>query len=164
MRIRLADEDRERLGLEQEWIEGFSATRFMMADAEALEVGGYDPDEFLEDLAGRPVVRGGEPVMEPELDGDGSQVLVDGKPKMIQARRVSARTRRAIVWLAVRRAGSTVPFSEFDVQVNGIRYEKDDEDQVGKEPAAAPVSPKRASATRSRSSRSSASNPGKSRS
>lgn len=162
MRIRLADEDRERLGIEQEWIEAFSPTRFMLADAEALEDAGYDPDEFLEDLGGRPIIRDGEPVMDPELDDDGNQVLVDGKPKLVERRRIATRTRRALLWLAVRRAGSKVSFADFDIQLNELRYEAEDEAPAGKVDTAARPSRKRVTATGSRSSKSSASSRGNS--
>lgn len=161
-RIRLSDEDRERLGLKQEWIESFDVERFMLADAELLEANGYDPDEFMDDLQGQPVVRDGQPVMVAEFDSDGNEVLVDGKPKMHQKVKRSFRLRRALVWLAVRKAGLTVSFDDFDFQIVGVRHDFSGDPPEGKGHLTAPTSSKSAKSTRSRSPRPSGSSRGKS--
>lgn len=151
--IRLSDEDRKRIGLEQEWIEGFELSKLMVGDGEALEAAGYDPDEFLEDLRGHPVFRAGEPVM-----------VDDGAGGKVQRRQVSYRAARAAMWLAVRQAGLKIPFADFDYQLQGVQYGEATEEPAGKAPDTAPASAKSASSTRSRSARSSASSRGKSNS
>jgi hypothetical protein len=147
-RIRLSDEDRARIGLDQEWIEGFDLSTFMVSDAEALEDAGYQPDQFLEDLRGVPMVLDGQPVMVD--DGEGGQR---------QRRRIPARALRASMWLCVRRAGLDVPYVGFDYQVNAVRYEQE---PAGKDPATRPPSGKTANGTSPRSRRSSTSGRGKS--
>lgn len=160
--IRLSDEDREHLGIEQEWIEAFDIERFTMADAELLEAHGYDSDEFMEDLGGRPVIRDGQPVLEPVLDAAGDPVMLDGKPKLREKVTRPPRLRRALVWLAVRKAGSQVPFDGFDFHVLGVQYDRSGDPPPGKAPATAATSSRSAKSTRSRSARSSASSRGKS--
>lgn len=160
--IRLSDEDRARLGLDKEWIEAFDIERFTMADAELLEAHGYDTDEFLEDLGGHPVVRDGQAVMVPVLDAAGAPVLVNGRPEMRPKVNRPTRARRALVWLAVRNAGSPVPLAEFNFQVLGVQYDASKDPPTGKGPATAATSSRSAKSTRSRSARNSASSRGKS--
>lgn len=136
MRIRLSDEDRERLGLEQEWL-SISASRLSVTEADALWDAGYAYDDFLEELQGTPVLDGkGKPVMTPVLGDDGTPVLEDGKPKKVQQRRRRPRAWKAFVWLATRRVGCDVGFAEFDFDLNSLRLDDGDE-PVGKDPSAA---------------------------
>lgn len=127
MRIRLADEDRQRLGLDDEWIV-FSLDRLMQVEAEALDDAGYDPEDFLEDLRGYPVLRDGQPVMVPLLDDSGEPAVDDdGQPKLVEKRRRRPRSTRAMVWLALRRAGVTVPLVDLDFDRGGIEYAQDED-------------------------------------
>lgn len=133
MRIRLSDEDRERLGVGEEWI-SFHTDKLMMRDAEALETAGYDVDEFLEDIRGRPVLRNGEPVMVPDVDEDDNEILDgNGQPTLVPKIRRSTRALRALAWLALRSANVQVPYDEFDCNLVGIAFAGDDEDGPGKD-------------------------------
>lgn len=133
MRIRLAEEDRERLGLGEDWLV-FTLDRLMQAEAEALDDAGYDPEDFIEDLRGYPIMRDGQPVMVPLLDNSGQPAVEDGAPKLIEKKRRPPRATRAMVWLALRRAGVTVPIVGLDFDRGGIEYAPDeDETPEGKD-------------------------------
>lgn len=124
MRIRLSDEDRERLGITEEWL-AFQLDRLMMSEAEELDNGGYDPDDLAEDLAGQ-IVYGadGEPVMIPVPGSDG---------QLVEKRRRPARVWRAVVWIAIRNAGVQVPYVGFDFNLRGIEYAADPDEEPGKD-------------------------------
>lgn len=136
---RLSDEDRERLGIKDEWI-SFDPSRLMFSEAEALEDSGYDTDQLLEDLRGYEVVdKTGSPVMVPVIDDDGNPALnEDGTPQRVPKMRFPTRGIRAAIWLAARRAGCDVPFSEFDIDMAGVRFELE---LPGKDPELDPASP-----------------------
>lgn len=138
MRIRLSDEDRGRLGLKQEWV-SFTLDSFMQTEAEALDDAGYDPDDFVEDLRGYPVLKDGQQVMVAVLDSDGQQVVDEdtGQPKTTAKRRRPPRATRALVWLAYRRAGEDLAY-DFDFDRTGIDYAPDEsEENEGKDEAPA---------------------------
>lgn len=163
MRIRLSDEDRERLGLEQEWVEAVDVARISTVDGELLDDHGYPAEIFLEELAGTPLVRDGKTVMVPALDDDDQPVLVDGKPKLRPRMTRPLRVRRALVWLALRRAGAQMPFDGFSFSLTGMETDSSGDPPVGKDPtAASPRSARSASGTRSPSRKSSGSARGKS--
>jgi len=149
-RVRLSDEDRERIGLEQEWIDWISLDAFMVTDAMALDEAGYGADRFAEEIRGIPLYRDGEPVM--VEDDDGTKV---------QQVSIPARAMRAAIWLAARRTGWTGPLSDFDFRINGITFQADEE-PAGKGPGTKPASARSSRSTRSRSSKSSASGRGRS--
>lgn len=137
MRFRLTDDDRQRLGVEQEWVE-IDLSRLMMLEAEELEEAGYDADEFLEELRGEPVFRRGEPVMVDVLDEKDQPVIgADGKPEQRPMLRNTTRSIRAAVWIALRRAGTNVPFATFDFDMTGLRREVTPEPE-GKDTSAPP--------------------------
>lgn len=128
MRIRLSDEDRDRLGIKDEWIT-FALDRMMIDDAEEMDDAGYDPDEFAEDLTGHVVFRDGQPVMVPEVGVDGQPVLDgDGQPQLTEKRKRPARAMRAVVWLAARNVGVDVPYRGFTFNLRGVEYAGDEEE------------------------------------
>lgn len=128
----MSEADRKALGVEHEWLT-FDSARLMMTDAEALEAGGYDVDEFLEDLRGRPAMRAGEPVMVPVVDDAGDPVLEDGRPKLTQQFKRPVRAIRAAAWLALRAAGAKVPYADFDCDLIAMDYGTGEEDEPGKD-------------------------------
>lgn len=139
MRYLLSEEDRQRLGLGDDWIE-FDPTRLMMTEAEGLEDAGYDTDQFLEDLQGHEVHdRKGNLVLVPVMEGDGSpSVGEDGVPILAPKLRYPFKAIRAGVWIAVRRSGCEVAFDEFDFDVTNLRTQAD---PPGKDPEPDPASP-----------------------
>jgi hypothetical protein len=124
MRFRLADEDRERLGITTEWVE-LDLDTLDMIECEELDESGYKGGlgQFLDDVNGIDRLGpDGDPVMVAVLDGDGNAVLDDdGQPKLRPIKDRPARATRALVWLAARRAGCVVPLSEFRFQALKFR-------------------------------------------
>lgn len=108
MRIRLTPGDRERLGA-PEWLE-LDTDRFSVMEAEALSEAGLSATEAAVLLRGWPAERDGEPV----LDAVGREV-----------RQTDPRGWHARVWVALRRAGITVPYPECDFDVLALEVEYD---------------------------------------
>lgn len=121
MRFRLADGDRERLGL-PEWID-FDIDSFDVIEAEEIEDAGYEAGLFLEQLAGRE-----------RATADGGKTV-----------HIPARALRTATWLAAKRAGCAVPYAQFRFDLLGARMEASTEQ--GKDPAPDPASEKSADAT-----------------
>jgi hypothetical protein len=147
MRFRLADDDRERLGITQEWIE-FDLDTFDVLEAEALEDGGYDAAQFIEQVLGyERTGPDGQPLMVAKLDDGGNEVLdADGQPELVKAtRHYPVRARRALTWLAARRAGCTVPLQDFTYGILTVQVEAGPD--KGKDPGSDEASEKSDSAT-----------------
>lgn len=130
--IRLSDEDRERLGIEQEWLI-YNPDRLMAREAGMLyRATRYDPFRLGQALGGIPRVDdNGAPVMEDEVDDEGNPVLdEDGKPKRRQATETDFEAWRAVVWLAAVRAGIAVAYKDFDFDIFGMTTRDPSKDEV----------------------------------
>jgi hypothetical protein len=138
MRIRLSEADRKRLGC-PEWLD-VQLTSITAREAATIQrLGGYDPDELAEALKGTPVMRDGQPVY--ETDADGNTVMEDGKPK--PKLRYDFDAWVAVIWLALKRAGVTVPYNELDFDLEIDVEAADPEGEVpaeGKESDSTPTS------------------------
>jgi len=115
VRLKLSDEDRERLGA-PEWIE-YDPTRLMLDEAIAIQDHtGYGPDELGDALRGTPVVRHGEPVMGP-----------GGRQRM----RRDLRAWQSVVWVALHRAGVQVALPDLTFDLIGLDVGGDEEPGKG---------------------------------
>ena len=139
MRFRLSDRDRERLGIEPEWVELNQGDGLRILEAEELDDAGYNPDDFIDEVDGTPVFKDGEPVMIDVLDDNDEPVLEDGQPVRVQQKTTKLRALRAAVWIAVRRCGVKVPFADFDFDVTRLRA--DAPEPEGKDTAETPDPP-----------------------
>lgn len=155
MRIRLTEEDATRLGCPREL--EFDPDRLMGRELIALEEEvGWNVDSLEENLQGDYLKNAlGEPVFETDAKG---KVVLDGGGKPMRARGLKMTTVVVITWLAARRAGSKVPYSEFDFNITGAEF---DAEEPGKAPAT-PASPTSTTTTKRRSARSSGSSRGSS--
>jgi hypothetical protein len=152
MRIRLSEEDAGRLGCPRDL--EFDADRLMGRELIALEEEvGWTVDSLEENLQGEYLKNAlGEPVFETDAKG---KLVLDGGGKPMRARGLKMTTVVVITWLAARRAGSKVPFADFDFNVNGAEFDPE-------EPGKAPASPTNTTTTKPRSARRSASSRGSS--
>lgn len=139
--IRLSDEDRARLGIEQEWLV-YNLDRLMAREAGMLyHATRYDPLRLGQALGGIPRFdETGAPVMEDETDDDGNPVLDEtGAVKRRQAREIDFEAWRAVVWLATVRAGIALAYKDFDFDILGMitrdPAEEDEVDDEGNAPA-----------------------------
>jgi hypothetical protein len=127
MRIRLAEADRERLGC-PEWLD-LTLSSITAREAGTIQrLGGYGPDELADALRGEPIIRDGQPVVDDE-----------GQPKL----RYDFDAWVAVVWLALKRSGVTVPYNELDFDLE-IEVENPAEEgevpEGGKESGSTPTS------------------------
>ena len=152
MRIRLSEEDATRLGCPRDL--EFDPDKLMGRELIALEEEvGWNFDTLEENLQGEYLKNAlGEPVFETD---DKGKVVLDGGGKPMRARGLKMTTVVVIAWIAARRAGSKVPYAEFDFNVNGAEFDTE-------EPGKAPASPTSTTTTRPRSARRSASSRGSS--
>jgi hypothetical protein len=155
MRIRLTEEDAERLGVARDL--EFDSDKLMGRELIALEDEvGWTVDSLEANLQGEYLTNAiGEPVWETD---DRGKVVLDGGGKPMRARGLKAATILVITWLAARRAGCTVPYAEFDFAVTGAEF---DTEEPGKAPAS-PASPTSTTTGKPRSRRSSATRRGSS--
>lgn len=129
-RMRLADEDRERLGVPEEIVADFA--KIGQVDAEYLDElraqhpgKDYpDPENLISWLRGTPV-----------LNDDGSPVLDDeDKPRT----RIPVRGMRLLVWVALRQAGKEIEFDGFDFARAGVRFVDDPKEPETSAPSESP--------------------------
>jgi hypothetical protein len=149
VRIRLGDEDREKLGC-PEWLP-FDLSRLGLVEAEEMDRHGLLIDSFggwVQLVQGDPLIGAdGKPV---------TAVTADGAT--VTRYRVRPLVQRAIVWAALRRAGKDLPFDGFDIDASKVEFGPDED--LGKDeeppPPSAPAkrSPTRRRATSPRSPRS----------
>ncbi len=123
MRLRLGDEDRERLGC-PEWL-SWDGT-LMVDDLIELEDAPNGPgaEEVERLLAGKPVFENGQP----KLDKKGEQVF-----------RYTAKAWKVVVWLALRGTENPVPWSELKFNLRRLSMLAEDspaDDQEDKTPDA----------------------------
>ncbi len=132
MRIRLSEEDAERLGCPRD-IE-FDQNKVMGRELIAMEEqAGWDIHRLEAGLEGEYLTNAlGEPIWEME----NGKVVLDGGGKPMRARGLKMATVMVITWLAVRRAGSTVAYKDFDFDVTSAEFEPE---EPGKAPAASPT-------------------------
>lgn len=155
MRIRLSEEDAERLGCPRD-IE-FDYDKVMGRELIAMEEqAGWDIHRLEQGLEGEYLTNAlGEPIWETDSKG---KVVLDGGGKPMRARGLKMATVMVVTWLAVRRAGSTVSYADFDFDVTGAEF---DPEEPGKAPPT-PASPTTTTTGKRRSARSSASSRGSS--
>lgn len=155
MRIRLSEEDATRLGCPRDL--EFDPDKIMGRELIAMEEEvGWNVDRLEESLQGEYLKNAlGEPVYETD---DKGKLVLDGGGKPMRARGLKAATVIVMTWLAARRAGSKVPYSEFDFNVTGAEF---DPEEPGKAPTT-PPSPTNTTTGKRRSARSSASSRGSS--
>ena len=115
MYIRLSDTDRKNLGLSEEEI-WWENSRFTNREARLVERPepdgpGLSPEDWIEALNGEPVEVDGVP----EIDEETGAAI----------RRPTAATLDIVLWLAVRRAGLNVAWSEFEYDRNGVTIRPD---------------------------------------
>ena len=151
MRIRLTEEDATRLGCPRDL--EFDPDRLMGRELIALEEEvGWTVDSLEQNLQGEYLKNAlGEPIFETD---DKGKLVLDGGGKPMRARGLKMTTVVVIGWLAARRAGSKVPYAEFDFNVNGAEFDPE-EPEPGKAPAS-PASPTSTTTGKRRSPRSSA--------
>lgn len=135
LQIRLADADRERLGVQVEWLDA-DATDVSMRETVAMQtlvdedgrVVFLGPDAWREAIAGDPVV-----------DDAGQQVLVEGtdRPKR-KPGRLYPWAILVLGWLALRRAGLDVELSTLDFSYDGADLRAKPEDEPGKDDGSTP--------------------------
>lgn len=149
MRIRLSEEDAQRLGCPRDL--EFDPEKIMGRELIAMEEEvGWDVDRLEESLQGDYLKNAlGEPVFETDANG---KVVLDGGGKPMRARGLKIATVIVITWLAARRAGCKVPYADFDFAVTGAEF---DAEEPGKAPEA-PASPTNTTTGKPRSRRSSA--------
>lgn len=126
MRIRLSDADRERMGIEPEWLD---------CDTDKMTV------VELEHLQLAPAPHGVDPVEAIRLFEGWVPKQADGTPRRDESGRAVVVTNirgwRIRTWCAVRRAGVTVPYEDFDFDFFGQQRETQavDLDDEGKDEA-----------------------------
>lgn len=108
MRFQLSAADRERLGA-PEWVD-YDPSKMTNREAAQLQRAGYDPPQ--EGLAAAWVAQ------QPDPDGP---------------LRIDFDVWTAVVWMALRRAGVTVPYDELEFDAYGITVEPPPEPEVGDE-------------------------------
>lgn len=127
IRIRLGDDDRERLGITQEWLE-FDVKRLMAREAALLHrKSGFDPESLLAGLAGKQKVDRdtGEKLTREVVDPDTGEVKVE--PVIV----VDMDAVIALGWMAAVRAGFAIPYEKFDFDLFSYAMEDvDDEPEV----------------------------------
>jgi hypothetical protein len=113
--MRLGEDDRKRLGC-PEWLD-LDLSKLMIDDAIALEEdAGIGPVEYKTLIAGKPVFEDGQPVLRP----NGSQL-----------RKHAAKTFKAVVWLALKRADIHVPWAELTFDFEQFETRSDENDAGG---------------------------------
>lgn len=137
MRIRLADADRERLGC-PEWVE-YDPNKLGLREAAALKrETGYTPEMLSRRLQGTAQfdTATGEPLTEPVLDEHQQPVIgEDGQPKTKLLLEPDYEAWAAVVWLALRRAGTLIAFADFDIEIGFDVEDSAGDGDAGKEPA-----------------------------
>lgn len=125
MRIRLADSDRERLGIEEEWLP-FDAARITMREAELLQQVGYETvGEWRQAAAGKPIVVDGHFVF--ETDPETGERILDEDLLPIPKTRTDYRAIRALTWVCLRRNGHPLEWADADFDLEGWGWEADPE-------------------------------------
>lgn len=149
MKIRLSEEDAERLGCPRDLV--FDESRLMGRELMALEEQvGWTFQDLERKLQGDPAVdHTGAPIW--ETDDKGKLVLADGKPTQMRVLRVEQLM--VMAWLCAFRANPDVAWKTFDINLTGAEFS---DDSPGKDPTPAASKPSTTS-TRRRSARSSAS-------
>lgn len=134
MRIRLSGADREKYHV-PEWLT-YDPSRIGLREAAVLKrATRWTPERLAERLHGVEVWEDGQLVMVPKLDETGAPVLENGQPAMEPKLEPDFEAIAVVIWLALRRAGSTVLWNDdFDIDAGGLEIADDEETEVGKAP------------------------------
>ena len=151
MRIRLTEEDAERLGCPRDL--QFDHEKLMGRELMALEAQvGWSFQDLEHKMQGEPATNAlGEPVWETDAKG---KVVLDGGGKPMRMLVLKIEQLMVVTWLCVYRHNPGVAWADFDFNVTGTEF--DSGDDSGKEQS----SPTNTTTGKRRSARSSASSRG----
>jgi hypothetical protein len=145
MKIRLSEEDAERLGCPRDL--EFDFEKLMGRELMALEEQvGWSFDEFAQKMQGEPLKNAlGEPVWETD---DKGKVVLDAGGKPMRARGLRIAQLMVMTWLCVFRTNPDVTWKGFDFNVVGTEFV--DEEEPGKGGTTSAASPKNTTGTKPR--------------